>query len=133
MAGHELGGARLQQLGDFPVRRIGAGLALIGLASLPLLTAQRVGQWQDESTLWWQAAEASPQSVRPWVQLGYLAHVEGRWDTAEWYYRRAVWSWQERPWVDRGGCVMAMENLTLLALQRARWQEAAQWGSERCR
>lgn len=105
-----------------------AGLAL--LASLPILTAQRVGMWQDETRLWQQAADASPGNLRPRVQLGVLAHRARRFDFAEWHYRRALTL--SRLSHERAGCQLVAENLTLLALQTARWQDAEEWGRYTC-
>jgi hypothetical protein len=106
------------------------GLALCALASLPLVTTQRVALWQSEARVWAAAAARAPTHARPRLQVGYHAHVGGQRRQAEAEYRHGLRLAYARH--DRTGCRIAVHNLGVLASDEGRWQDAAQWGEYAC-
>ncbi|MDA0337484.1 MAG: tetratricopeptide repeat protein [bacterium] len=76
-------------------RRIGSvpmatwGLALY-IAVLALLTMARTSDWQSEATLWADAAQKSPQMVRPHLRLADALASKGEMVAAEASYLRAI-------------------------------------------
>lgn len=116
------------------MRLAGAALVGIWLVSLPLVTWTRVPIWQDEARLWREAQRWAPAKVRPVVNLGQLAQVDGN-PMARTYYLHALKliANPERPWFERReGCVIATRNLALAALQRGQFEEASDWGGYPC-
>ena len=109
------------------LHRLGAGLVLIWLASLPILTGLRVPIWQDERALWQEATERSPLKPRPWVNLGQQSHVIGDSESAEQAYRTAqrLAANPRRPVREQQtGWAVATVNLALLLAQRGEIQNA---------
>jgi Flp pilus assembly protein TadD len=107
--------------------RVGAGLALLWLVSLPLLTMVRVPIWQDERALWLEATQHSPLKPRPWVNLGHQDHLAGEKEAAERAYRRAqvLSADPRRPLREQQtGWAVATVNLALLMAQRGELENA---------
>ena len=63
------------------------GALLLGLAAL---TIQRNGVWQDELTLWSDAARIAPGDYRVWSGVGEAHHRKGSLDSAAVAYERAL-------------------------------------------
>lgn len=108
--------------------RLAAGLALMWLASLPVLTGLRVPIWQDERALWAEATERSPRKPRPWVNVGRQAHLTGDRVFAERAYRHAQALSRDarRPLREQQtGWAVSTVNLALLMAQRGEIENAA--------
>lgn len=99
------------------------GLALVWLASLPLITQTRVTVWQHERQLWAEAAARYPRHLRPRLLLGVLAHHRDQWPEAEAHYRAALALTDLRPFT--AGCQIAQMNLGILLLRQRRVEDAA--------
>lgn len=106
------------------------GLALCALASLPVMTAQRVTLWQVEGRVWAEAAQQAPTQVKARLNVGYHAHVSGQRRQAEEAYRQALMLADLRR--DQVGCRIAAYNLGVLARDEGRWQEVMRWGEYPC-
>lgn len=103
------------------------------LASLALVTFQRVPVWTDEFTVWESAAEWAPLKVRPVAELGRLSHLAGDLDAAESYYTQAIRNYDRgRPAHERVGCRAAALNLSTLLQTQGRWTESDYWGGYPC-
>jgi Tfp pilus assembly protein PilF len=85
-------------------------------AVLGCLTILQNQLWQNELTLWTSAAKKAPNSFRSWSNLALAYHADGRRDSAESAYRRAL---HLHP-----GHARAWNNLGLLLEESARPEEA---------
>jgi tetratricopeptide (TPR) repeat protein len=66
------------------------GVLLAGIGLLALLAISRNRVWQDEETLWADAARRGPTLVRPLVYLGNQARQQGKAAEAVVHFRRAL-------------------------------------------
>lgn len=110
-----------------------AGLLILWVVSLPILSALRVENWSDERSLWESAAFFAPYKLRPEMQAALAAAEQGDEDRAIQGYLTAIALWERgRPPHERVGCEIAARNLSTLYARRFQFAAADQWGSYRC-
>ena len=90
MAGLAVSAGWMVAAGWFRVPRLTASLGALLLGGLVALTFARNLVWQTPITLWLDAAEKSPEKLRPQVNLGAAYHNAGRLDEAVVHYCRAL-------------------------------------------
>jgi tetratricopeptide (TPR) repeat protein len=74
----------------FKCRPVAAGLIAAYTITLALLTVQRVDVWRSESSLWRDAAEKAPASLKAQVRWADVLEAEGESELAEQTYLRAL-------------------------------------------
>jgi tetratricopeptide (TPR) repeat protein len=60
------------------------------LASFAILTAERNNVWNDELRLWEDALKKSPNSARPYANMGKALYEKGQLEDAEMYLKKSI-------------------------------------------